>query len=102
MDHNSLHRIPLLAVLSAPELAQLACVLKRREFAPHEPLFWVGDAGADFYIIHAGSIAISCPDQNGKDIPLAFLGAGDFLGEISLLDGGPRTATARAGSAGAT
>src|SRR6266478_9740297 len=102
MNHTLLEGIPLLAGLGATELAELALVLKRRDFAPHEPLFWIGDAGSDFYIIREGHVCISCPDQSGKEIPLATLATGDFLGEISLLDGGPRTATARAASAGTT
>jgi uncharacterized membrane protein len=102
MDQTLFEGIPLLVGLATTELAELALVLRRVDVAPHEPLFWIGDAGSDFYIIREGSVTISCPDHGGKEIPLAILGAGDFLGEISLLDGGPRTATARAGPAGAT
>jgi uncharacterized membrane protein len=101
MDQTFLQAIPLLAGLSAEERADLSRTLVRRELAPHEPLFWVGDAGSDFYIVGSGHIAISCPDHSGREITLATLKAGDFLGEISLLDGGPRTATARAAGSGA-
>jgi uncharacterized membrane protein len=102
MDSTSLQAIPLLAGLTADERADLSRTLVRRDLAAHEPLFWVGDAGSDFFIVRSGHIAIGCPDHSGKEITLATLNAGDFLGEISLLDGGPRTATARAAAGGAS
>ena len=40
-----------------------------------------------------GRITLTCPDEQGKEITIAELGAGHFFGELSLLDGGPRTAT---------
>src|SRR5436305_1704783 len=102
MSDTFLGGIPLFAGLGVEERADLAAALASQTFAAHAPLFWVGDEGADFYIVHRGTVTISCPDQGGKEITLATLGAGNFLGEISLLDGGPRTATARAGAGGAT
>ncbi len=96
MDSNLLNGIPLFGELSPIQRVDLAALVQIRHVAPNEPLFWIGDPGVEFYIIQHGQVAISYPDENGKEIRLATLGAGDFLGEISLLDGGPRTATARA------
>ena len=59
-------------------------------------MFWIGDAGDEFYVIRDGRVLITYPEGDGKEVTLAVLGPGDFLGEISLLDGGPRSATARA------
>ncbi len=42
-----------------------------------------------------GKVTVSCPDESGKEVNLATLGQRTFFGEISLLDGGPRTATVR-------
>src|SRR4051812_6105525 len=96
MDQSLLRDISLFAELSGEERTELARVMSVRAYAPHEALFWVGDAGDEFFVVESGRVSISCPDQSGKDIHLATLARGDFLGEISLLDGGPRTATARA------
>ena len=96
MDGNPLVNIPLFAGLPPAELEELAGLLKRRDFKAAEPIFWVGDAGTDSYIIQSGRVTMSCPDENGRDIILGDLGPGDFLGEICLLDGGPHMATARA------
>jgi uncharacterized membrane protein len=96
MDRNLLTHIPLFAKLPAEQLDELAAMMKRHEFKSAEPIFWIGDKGTDFYIVQMGRVTLSYPDEVGHDVTLADLGPGDFFGEISLLDGGPRTATARA------
>ena len=96
MDATHLKKIPLFAELGAEEAEAIAVVLRRQTLKPHEALFWIGDRGEDFYVIERGRINITFPDHSGREITLATLGAGDFLGELALLDGGPRSATARA------
>ena len=96
MDGKLLVNIPVFARLPSAELEELAGLLKRRDFKAGEAIFWVGDAGTDSYVIESGRVAMSCPDEHGRDIILGDLGPGDVLGEICLLDGGPHMATARA------
>ncbi len=88
--------IPLFAKLSPSERAELQLLLQKLHFAAHQPVVWVGDQGNDFYIVQHGQLSVSCPDETGKEVILGKLGPGHFFGEISLLDGGPRTATVRA------
>ena len=96
MDRHLLQNIPLFAKMPPEHLDELAGLLKRHEFKSAEPIFWIGDKGTDFYIVQVGRVTMSYPDDEGHDVVLADLGPGDFFGEISLLDAGPRTATARA------
>jgi CRP/FNR family cyclic AMP-dependent transcriptional regulator len=96
MDSSLLANIPLFAGLPPAELEELARLLKRRACKAAEPIFWVGDAGTESYIIQSGRVTLSCPDELGRDIILGDLGPGDFFGEVCLLDGGPHMATARA------
>src|ERR1700712_621437 len=91
--------VPFLAGLSLTDRSRLAELFTARTFKANEPIFWVGDEGGEFFLIRSGGIRISVPDVGGKEITLADLGPGDVFGEISLLDPGPRTATARATSA---
>jgi len=91
-----LTKIPLFAKLSPADEAALEKLLKVESFATLQPIFWIGDRGTDFYIVREGEVVLSFPDDDGKETHLATLAAGAFFGEISLLDGGPRTATARA------
>ena len=90
--------IPIFANLTGNDRWQLARLITVRDVAARHVLFWVGDAGgpdAEFFVIQRGRVAITYPDEAGREVTLAVLGPGDFFGEVSLLDGGPRTATAR-------
>lgn len=60
---------------------------------PAEVLFKEGDVGDEMYLIKSGRIKIS---KGGGDIEktLAFLKEGDFFGEMAVIDGSPRSATA--------
>jgi uncharacterized membrane protein len=96
MSHDILGHIPIFAKLSPDERAGLAKLLKEKKFPANQPVFWLGERGDDFYIVQHGKVNVSAPDEAGKEVMLATLGPGHFFGEISLLDGGPRTATIRA------
>jgi CRP/FNR family cyclic AMP-dependent transcriptional regulator len=96
MDLDLLSNIPLFAKLTEPELQDLAGLLKEQRVANQQPVFWIGDEGSDFYLVQVGRVSVCYPDEAGHEVTIAVLGSGDFFGEISLLDGGPRTATVRA------
>lgn len=96
VDIELLRNIPLFAPLSADELAELAGTLRHLRFDAQQPIFWVGDEGSDFLVVQFGRVTLTYPDEQGKEVTLAEVGPGQFFGELSLLDGGPRTATARA------
>jgi CRP/FNR family cyclic AMP-dependent transcriptional regulator len=96
MANHPLAVIPLFAELSDAELAELETALQESRYSDHQPVVWVGDPGEDFFLIRSGHVEISCPDETGKEVALGTLSPGQFFGEISLLDGGPRTATVRA------
>jgi uncharacterized membrane protein len=96
MGDEVLRKIPLFAGLEANERADLGGLLKTRQYQAQAPVFWIGEKGTEFYIVQDGAVTVSAPDEHGKEVALAKLGPGNFFGEISLLDGGPRTATIRA------
>lgn len=95
MSSDILGAIPLFAKLPAPERGELEAMLKTQEYPANRPVVWLGEQGEDFYIVNHGKVVVSCPDESGKEVVLGHLGPGQFFGEISLLDGGPRTATVR-------
>jgi CRP-like cAMP-binding protein len=64
-----------------------------RECAAGEVLFREGDQGDVMYVIREGVVRISKPSSEG-DKTLALLGAGEFFGEMSILNAKPRSATA--------
>ena len=65
-----------------------------REFRVGEVLFHEGELGEEMYVIQSGAVEIT-KAMGGVERPIATLGRGEFLGEMAILNGKPRTATAR-------
>ena len=95
-DGALLENIPLFALLDDVERGKLAAQLDVVEHRAGEYLFRVGDPGDALYIVRSGEVEIFVQNDTGERIVLAHNHAGDMTGELSLLDGGPRTASALA------
>ena len=92
MDESILRNVPLFAGLPPPALATLAARLRRRHMAANTPVVYRGDPAGALYIIVAGSVKVHTATCGGDEVILGILRAGDFFGEMSLLDGQPRAA----------
>jgi CRP/FNR family transcriptional regulator, cyclic AMP receptor protein len=92
----ALQQVPFFANLPAAEANYLAERLIMRRFTPDQVIFHLGDPGGLIYIITEGKVKISRGIGEGQEAILAILGAGDFFGELALLDDAPRSATAKA------
>ena len=64
-----------------------------REFRVGDVLFHEGELGEEMYVIQSGAVEIT-KAMGGVERPIATLGRGEFLGEMAILNGKPRTATA--------
>jgi uncharacterized membrane protein len=92
-----LARIPLLAHNGPEGLASLEARLTVRQVAAGERIFARGDPGDVLYVIAEGEIEIFLPEGPGVPrVSLRRLGPGSHFGELALLDGAPRTASATA------
>lgn len=89
-----LSKVPAFADLSIRELREIAQIVHKREYRSEEPVFSQGDPGLGMYIIQEGKVSITIADRDGVEKELAVLSAGDFFGEIALLDESPRSASA--------
>jgi uncharacterized membrane protein len=95
MSIELLRKIPVLARVDEGELARLLPLATSRTFPANAPVIWIGEPGDELFLITSGRVQVYCPDENGREQTLATLSAGDFFGEVALLDGGPRTASVR-------
>jgi CRP-like cAMP-binding protein len=83
-----LKRVPLLAGLGRKEVEEVSRLAEEIDVPAGRVLMREGQTGQEFFVIVSGSVLI---ERGGHAI--RSLGPGDFLGEIALVDDGPRTAT---------
>lgn len=86
--------VPLFQRLSASERADLERVLERRTYPLGEQIFAISEPGDSLYIVGTGVVELFVKDDAGGRIVLTVCGQGEVFGELSLFDGGPRTASA--------
>lgn len=93
---DSLRHCQLFAGCDSGVLHAIAGRLRDRRFRRNEVIFHQGDAGDSLHIIVSGSVKIVLPSTEGDEAIIATLRPADFFGELALLDGQPRSATATA------
>jgi CRP/FNR family cyclic AMP-dependent transcriptional regulator len=87
--------VPLFGGLSKRELGEVLALAKEMELSPGQAIVEAGTQGRHFYLLLEGSAKVTVPGRR-----TATLGAGDYFGEMTVLDGGPRSATVVATSHG--
>ena len=88
-----LGEVPFLQFLDEKDRAALAADLDVVRFPAGKVLFNYGDPGDSLYVIRSGEVEVFFKDDTGSRIVLDTAKPGDVFGELSLLDGGPRTAS---------
>jgi CRP-like cAMP-binding protein len=88
---TDLKRVPLFQGLTDRSLEAIAGLAHEIDFEDGQPLTTEGDAGEAFFLLLEGRVEVT---RGGA--PIGPLGPGDFIGEISLIDGRPRSATTMA------
>jgi CRP-like cAMP-binding protein len=94
-----LRQADVFARVSEPELRKISKLLKERRLDRDRVLFRQGDAADALYVVVAGRLRISATEVTGRERVLAFIGAGEVVGEMGLMSGDPRSATATATTA---
>jgi MinD-like ATPase involved in chromosome partitioning or flagellar assembly len=82
--------------LPEADLQKIGRLLRERRLAENHVLVRQGDQGDAMYIIVEGRVKVAVTDQFGREKVLAFLGDGQFFGDMALLTGAPRSATVSA------
>lgn len=91
-----LKRIPLFAGMSAEQLVPLVGMLERRTFRKGQVILRQGEEGDSLFLIVAGRVRIYTLGPEGHELSMSIFDAGDFFGELALLSGEPRSASAEA------
>ena len=87
-------RCPLFVSAEPDDLQDVVRHLRRRRFRRGEVIFHEGDPGDSLHVVAGGAVKIVLSSEEGDEAIIATLHPGDFFGELSLLDGSPRSATA--------
>jgi CRP/FNR family transcriptional regulator, cyclic AMP receptor protein len=85
---DPLSHVPLFANLNASELKKVSRLTTALSVKAGTVLTRQGEVGREFFVISSGKVEVSVDGD-----VVATIGPGDFVGELSILDGGPRTAT---------
>lgn len=91
---DGLKRCPIFADLSGEELQKVAGAAKEKTFAEGSTLYTESMAGQSLFVIRSGNVKISKMLGEGDERTLAILGPGESFGELAIVDGGPRSASA--------
>jgi len=89
-----LQDVPFFALLDDEERTTLAQRLDRVTLPEGHVMFNVGDPGEALYVVIAGEVELFFKNDTGERVVVETARDGDFFGELSLLDGGPRTTSA--------
>ena len=91
-----LRRIDLFADLTDREAAAVLEQMREKTVARGAVIFHQHDAAGGLYLIRDGAVKISRTGRDGREVTVAIVREGNFFGEMSLIDGQPRSATATA------
>ncbi|TMB47791.1 MAG: cyclic nucleotide-binding domain-containing protein, partial [Deltaproteobacteria bacterium] len=93
----ALRRLPHFAELTPELLSLVAARARQRTASRGDILCRAGERGEEFFLIIGGAVRIAVPSARGEEV-VAELGAGEWFGEMALITGEPRSASAIAGT----
>jgi len=96
MKVELIRQVPLFSTLTDDEFNQLAHIFVIRAYRKNQIIFLEEETGNYMYLVLSGKVKVSKAGSGGKETILAIHRAGDFFGEMSLLDGKTAPATVSA------
>ena len=88
-----LKSVPLFAGFPDEQLRALVSVVTRRSVPRGSMIMAAGDPIDSLYIVISGRLKVMMSEADGKEVILSILGAGEFFGEMGLIDDSPRSAS---------
>ena len=92
---DSLRKIPLFSQVSDDDLDELAPHLIERRYPKNATIVEEGLSGDYMYVIREGRVKVTKASDDGREKIMNFLEAGDFFGEMTLLNRAPRSASVK-------
>jgi len=89
-------RVPIFALLTPSQAETIAQAVVRRRFRRGALLLRQGERAGALFIIVTGRVRVVTADERGREVILAIRHAGDHIGEMSLIDNEPHSASVRA------
>jgi CRP/FNR family cyclic AMP-dependent transcriptional regulator len=93
VNPNILKTVPLFSSLSDEQLRMLQPCLQQRSYPRNSFILRAGEETDALYIILSGRVKVLIPDEQGREVILAVMGANEFFGEMGMLDELPRSAS---------
>ena len=84
--------VPLLQGLDGAELTRLGELMRERSYPKGSIILFEDDPGDSLFIVRAGRVKVVLVGEDGREVILTILGPGEHFGELSLIDGQPRSA----------
>ena len=91
-----LRRVPLFSLLTVAQAEVISGAVIKRRFKRGEALVEQGQKSTALFILLTGRARVMTSDSRGREVILATLSQGDYLGEMSIIDNEPHSATVRA------
>ncbi|MFM8929340.1 MAG: Crp/Fnr family transcriptional regulator [Betaproteobacteria bacterium] len=91
-----IRRVPLFSLLNPSQAQQVADGVVKRRFRRGDIVVEQGNKSGQFVVLLNGRARVTATDRKGREVILSVMEAGSFLGEMSLIDGEPHSATVRA------
>jgi len=88
-----LDTIALFAGLSEADMAAVSSLAVTRSFPKNTLVICEGDTSDSLYVVLAGKVKVYLSDEEGKEVTLNLQGAGEYFGELAILDEAPRSAS---------
>src|SRR6185503_12750150 len=89
----ALKAVPFFTQLSDRELDVVRAVAAEKTYPKNAVVLTEGEMGDSLYMIQSGKVKVFIGDEDGREIILKILSAGDFFGEMSMIDKQPRSAS---------
>jgi CRP/FNR family transcriptional regulator, cyclic AMP receptor protein len=87
-----LRKVPLFGQLPPPDLDRVAEIARERSYPRNSVILFEDDPGDALYVVAQGQVKVVLIGEDGREVILSVMGAGEFFGEMALIDDEPRSA----------